>query len=127
MDKNIPCPDILNGALLKIYKKIKRFTKNYIYPNLEVKKIADRIFRLEDLYDILQGTFLFEVGGRIVTKDQLIINELHLLLPNFCYYFLYSSSLEKDFKYILIQDEGNIAFYLKKTNEPLKNNVILKI
>ena len=47
-------------------------------------------------------------------------------MSNFCYYFLYPSSLEKDFRYILIQDEGNIAFYLKKTNDPLKNNVILK-
>lgn len=126
LDKNIPCPDILDGALLKIYKKAKRLTKNYIYPNLEVKKITDKIFRIEALHDILQGTFLFEVGGRIVTKEQLIINEQHLLLSNFCYYFLYPSSLEKDFRYILIQDEGNIAFYLKKTNEPLKNNVILK-
>ena len=126
MSKEIPCPHILSGSLLKIFKNNKKLTKKMIYPNLEVKKISDKTYRIEATQDIPNGTLLFEIGGRIVIKQQLFENTQNLLLNSYCYFFLYAELLEKNFKYILIQDKGNIAFFLKETNEIMKNNVILK-
>lgn len=118
---------ILKGSLLDIYKNTKKLSENLIYPNIEVIKVINNVYRIEALYDINQGTLLFEVGGRVVTRQQITNNEGNLQLSDFCYYFFLPIDKQNDFLYILIQDKGNIAFFLKKADDQMKNNVVLKI
>ena len=117
---------LLNNISLDIYKRTKLMTKNMIYPNLFVKKLPEYNYRIEVTENIIQGTLLFEIGGKVVTKEQINFNNSTLLLRKFCFFHFYPGLNEQNSRYILINNEGNIGYFLQKTDKPLGNNVILR-
>ena len=74
----------------------------------------------------MQGTLLFEIGGKVVTKDQINFNNSAPLLRKFCFFHFYPGPNEQNSRYILIGNEGNIEYFLQKTDKHLGNNVTLK-
>lgn len=65
-------PPELSVKYLKIYKKMKTFTKEGFYDGLELYKINDNILAIKATENFKENTFLFEIGGEIVSKDYLV-------------------------------------------------------
>ena len=116
----------LNSISLGIYKRTKLKTRNMIYPNLIVKKISENNFRIEAIENIIQGTLLFEIGGKVVTEDHLNLNNENKYFGRSCFFPFYQDFNGRNTRYILIEKKGNIGYFLQKTDAPLKNNVILR-
>ena len=102
---------------------MKEDSQNGIYPNLKLLELKTDIC-IQAAQNIEKDTLLFEIGGEIIANSKL--NEIYIKFRSkyWCYFNYFNSSKYEDNK-IVMNNSGNIAFFIQPSSN-YRNNIDIK-
>ena len=105
---------ILDKNNYNVYNEMKKKSIYGIYPNLKILELNNDSC-IQALRDIDENTLLFEVGGEVILNLKLELSFKKYQNKYWCYFKYFDSTLYQNNKSIVLNNYGNISFFLQSS------------